>query len=69
MDRDKTTGGSGVENDHSTYNEEDNMDRAAQSGSEGAFGEDNPESSIEQMRKDAQDAFGGADSSGSGSGS
>jgi hypothetical protein len=69
MDRDKTTDGSSVENDHSTYNEEANMDRAAQSGSEGAFGEDNPDSSLEQMRKDAQDAFGETDTSGSASGS
>lgn len=70
MDRGQTSGDTGSDNDHTTYNEEDNMDRAAQSGSEGAFGEDNPDSSLEQMREDAEAAFGEAettdsDSSGS----
>lgn len=67
MDRDQPSGGTGTENDHTHYNEENLMDRAAQSGSEGAFGEDNPDSSLEQMRRDAQDAFGGSDAAGGGS--
>lgn len=61
MDRDQTSGGTSAQNDHTHYNEEENMDRAAQSGSEGAFGTDNPDSSLEQMREDAQAAFGGSD--------
>lgn len=61
MDRDQTSGGMSADNDHTHYNEEDNMDRAAQSGSEGAFGADNPDSSLEQMRADAEAAFGGSE--------
>ena len=60
MDRDASNTES-QPNDHSTYNEEENMDRAAQSGSEGAFGADNPDSSLEQMRSDAEAAFGEAE--------
>lgn len=54
----------GNPNDHTHFNEEENMDRTAQSGSEGAFGEDNPDSSLEQMREDAEAAFGATDSAG-----
>ncbi len=52
-------------NEHGTYDEADNMDRAAQSGSEGAFGEDNPNSSLADLRRDAEAAFGGTDMAGS----
>ncbi len=58
---DRNTDNESQPNDHSTYNEEDNMDRAAQSGSEGAFGADNPDSNLEDMRRDAEAAFGEAD--------
>ena len=51
-------------NEHGTYDEADNMDRAAQSGSEGAFGEDNPGSNLEDLRRDAEAAFGDADVAG-----
>ena len=51
-------------NEHETYDEAENMDRAAQSGSEGAFGEDNPDSNLADLRRDAEAAFGDADSAG-----
>ncbi|CAA9249882.1 MAG: hypothetical protein AVDCRST_MAG26-1856 [uncultured Chloroflexia bacterium] len=57
MEHDKTAG-QGLPNDHSTYNEAENMDRAAQSGTEGAFGEDNTNSDLADLRRDAEAAFG-----------
>lgn len=61
MERDETAGSAATPNDHSTYNEEDNMDRAAQAGVEGAFDADPSESPTrEQMRQDAADAYGGS---------
>ncbi len=52
-------------NEHETYDEAENLDRAAQSGSEGAFGEDNPNSDLADLRRDAEAAFGGTDVAGS----
>ncbi|MBV9787050.1 MAG: hypothetical protein JOZ51_02670 [Chloroflexi bacterium] len=79
MNRDQNTGNS--DNQDLSYNErgadnledltrsdENLMDRAAQAGTTGAFGEGNSSDS-EQLRRDAEDAFGGSDSSGSSSGS
>ncbi len=63
MERDQT-GNAPTPNEHGTYDEAENMDRAAQSGSEGAFGEDNPNSNLEDIRRDAEAAFGDADASG-----
>ena len=61
MERDNTVGSSATPNDHSVYNEEDNMDRAAQAGVEGAFDADPSESPTRaQMREDAEEAFGGS---------
>lgn len=60
MERD-TSNTESQPNDHSSYNEENNMDRAAQSGSEGAFGADNPDSNLQDMRRDAEAAFGEAE--------
>ncbi len=48
-------------NEHETYDEAENLDRAAQSGSEGAFGEDNPNSNLDDLRRDAEAAFSGTD--------
>lgn len=60
MDRDQQ-GRSTPPNDHTHYNEEENMDRVAEAGVEGAFGA-NPDAqrTLDQMRQDAQDAFGGS---------
>ncbi len=52
-------------NDHETYDEAENMDRAAQSGSEGAFDEDTPNRNLADLRRDAEAAFGGTDVAGS----
>ena len=60
MERELTTNAS-QPNKHGTYDEADNMDRAAQSGTEGAFGEDNPDSNLADLRRDAEAAFGDAD--------
>ncbi len=60
MGRDNTAS-SARPNEHETYDEVENMDRAAQSGSEGAFGEDNPNSSLDDRRRDAEAAFSGTD--------
>lgn len=70
MTSNQSAGGAGQENDHSTYNEEELMDRSAQAGVEGAFEADPQGESVrEQMRQDAQDAFGGqGDAGGGGSG-
>ncbi len=64
MGRDNTAS-SARPNEHETYDEAENMDRAAQSGSEGAFGEDNPDSNLADLRRDAEAAFGGTDVAGS----
>ena len=63
MERDQATN-QPLPNEHGSYDEAENMDRAAQSGSEGAFGEDNPNSNLEDLRRDAEAAFGNADDSG-----
>ena len=63
MERERTANAS-QPNEHGTYDEAENMDRAAQSGSEGAFGEDNPDSNLADLRRDAEAAFGDADSAG-----
>ena len=60
MERDQTES-TARPNEHETYDEQNNMDRAAQSGSEGAFGDDNPDSTLTDMRRDAEAAFGEAD--------
>ncbi len=60
MERNQTANASGP-NEHGTYDEAENIDRAAQSGTEGAFGEDNPDSNLEDLRRDAEAAFGDAD--------
>lgn len=62
---DTPSGGAGA-NDHTHYNEEENMDRAAQAGVEGAFDADPDVNPIrEQLQQDAKDAFGGDDTSNS----
>ncbi len=60
MNRDQT-GNEARPNEHETYDEVENMDRAAQSGTEGAFGEDNPDSDLADLRRDAEAAFGDED--------
>ncbi|HEY0605607.1 MAG TPA: hypothetical protein VGD58_21975 [Herpetosiphonaceae bacterium] len=78
MNRDQNTGGSGDDEDLSynergadntqdlTRSDENMMDRAAQAGSTGAFGQGGSSDS-QQRRQDAEDAFGDSDNSGSSS--
>lgn len=61
MNRDETSGSSGSPNDHTHFKEEENMDRTAQAGIEGAFDADpEPDKTRQQMLDDAQAAFGDA---------
>ncbi len=62
MDRKDTT--SGTSNTDYTQEDEEKMDRAAQSGAEGAFGTDQHDPTREGMRQDAEDAFKGNQSPG-----
>lgn len=76
MDRDQGAGTGGQSDDVSyedrgadniedlTRSDENSMDRTAQAGTTGAFGAGDATDS-EQRRQDAEDAFGGSESSGS----
>lgn len=66
MAHDTQAGGTNTPNEHENYNEEENMDRAAQAGVEGAFDADPGTNPIrEQMQQDARDAFGNLETGGS----
>ena len=75
MNRDQNTGGNsdnlynerGADNtEDQTRSDEIRMDREAQAGTTGAFGQGNSSDS-EQLRQDAEDAFGGSDNADSSS--